>query len=78
MESRRDRRETMTMSSKKMSKDEFLRNVYKDNSFKCGFCGKEVRGKIITTLCCCKGLGGYDIADICDDCLEEFEKKVIF
>lgn len=61
----------------KMSKDEFLENMYKDNSFKCGFCGKEVKGKITTTLCCCRGLGGYDIADICEDCLEEFEKKVI-
>lgn len=61
-----------------MSKDEFLKNMYKDNSFKCGFCGKEVKGKITTTLCLCKGFSGYDIADICEDCVEKIRVKAVF
>ena len=60
-----------------MSNNELKKNWYKDNSFKCGFCGKAVKGKITTTLCCCRGLGGYDIADICEECLERVEKGVI-
>ncbi len=61
----------------KMSEKEYREMMYRDNHYKCGFCGKEITGKPTLTLCLCKGFAGYDIADICEECLEKVRKKVI-
>ena len=61
-----------------MTAKEYIENLYKCNRYRCGFCGKEVKGKPTLTLALCKGMSGYDIADICESCYEEIERKAVF
>ena len=60
-----------------MTANEYKEMMYKGNYYKCGFCGKEIIDKPTLTLCLCKGMAGYDIADICESCLEKVREKVI-
>ena len=52
--------------------------MYLGNRYKCGFCSKEVRDQPISTLCLCTGMSGYDIANICEDCLNNIKRRVVF
>lgn len=61
-----------------MTELEYRKEMYKGNRYRCGFCGKEITDKPTLTLSLCKGFAGYDIADICEKCLGEIQKKVIF
>ena len=61
-----------------MTEQEFRASMYLGNRYVCGFCGKEVTGKPTLTLCLCRGLSGYDIADICEGCYEEIKWKAVF
>lgn len=60
-----------------MTAEEYRAIMYNGNRYNCGFCGKEVVDKATLTLCLCKGIAGRDITDICEECLEEIERKVI-
>lgn len=60
-----------------MTEEEFRKNMYNGNRYKCGFCGEEVINRPTLTLCLCKGLVGDDISDICEECLEKIKRKVI-
>mgnify|MGYP001032532426 CR=1 FL=1 len=61
-----------------MTAQEFRAMMYLGNHYRCGFCGKEVTDKPTLTLCLCRGLSGYDIANICESCLGEIEGKAVF
>lgn len=60
-----------------MAAEELRKEMYIGSRYICGFCGKEVTDKPTLRLCLCKGLSGYDIADICEGCAEEITIKAV-
>lgn len=60
-----------------MREAEFRKNMYKGNSYKCAFCGKTIVDSPTLTLSVCKGMSAYNIADICDRCVDKIKEKVV-
>ncbi len=80
MKCRSGKKENLRMTKKEFEKKKkkIMEQLYKDNSYICGFCGKEIKGTQTVTLCECRGVAGIEIADICEDCLEKIREKVIY